>query len=164
MCIIGGVIFFTVRSDKYAETEKYQFNCRKYTESCDYQRQLIMQSLRKPNLCLSLKCLSTATPRWTTRHSRTTTRTLSATPSPTDPWTSTSQMLRCDITAHTVLLYVLFCLTYMYCTLYHRHRYIVHIVHVPCFPVSDVEVSSSTSVHHTYSHFIKYSHLYLFTL
>ncbi len=28
----------------------------------------------------------------------------------------------CDITAHTVLLYVLFCLTYMYftlCTLYH---------------------------------------------
>ena len=29
----------------------------------------------------------------------------------------------------------------------------VHTVHVPCFPVSDVEVSSSTSVHtlvHTY--------------
>ena len=26
--------------------------------------------------------------------------------------------IRCDITAHTVLLYVLFCLIYMYCTLY----------------------------------------------
>ena len=50
----------------------------------------------------------------------------------------------CDITAHTVLLYVLFCLIYMYCTLY--VLYILHTVHVPCFPVSDVEVSSSTSV------------------
>ena len=29
--------------------------------------------------------------------------------------------------------------------------YTVHTVHVPCFPVSDVEVSSSTSVHHTCS-------------
>ena len=67
----------------------------------------------------------------------------------------------CDITAHTVLLYVLFCLIYMYCTLYVLYiLHTVHIVHVPCFPVSDVEVSSSTSVHHTYtcSHFIKYSH------
>ncbi len=45
LLVIGGVIFFTVRSYIYAETEKYQFNCRKYTESCDYQRQLIMQSL-----------------------------------------------------------------------------------------------------------------------
>ncbi len=45
----------------------------------------------------------------------------------------------------------------MYCTLYHRHRYIVHIVHVPCFPVSDVEVSSSTSVHHTCSHLYKFT-------
>jgi len=27
-------------------------------------------------------------------------------------------VLLCDITSHTVLLYVLFCLTYMYCTLY----------------------------------------------
>ena len=63
----------------------------------------------------------------------------------------------CDITAHTVLLYVLFCLTYMYCTLVCT----IHTVHCthstcslfPCFPVSDVEVSSSTSVHtlvHTY--------------
>ena len=25
--------------------------------------------------------------------------------------------LKCDITAHSVLLYVLFCFTYMYCTL-----------------------------------------------
>ena len=41
----------------------------------------------------------------------------------------------CDITAHTVLLYVLFCLTYMYCTLYHRHRCIVRTIHVPCFLV-----------------------------
>lgn len=53
----------------------------------------------------------------------------------------------CDITAHTVLLYVLFCLTYMYCTLYVLYiLHTVHTVHVPCFPVSDVEVSSSTSV------------------
>jgi len=60
----------------------------------------------------------------------------------------------CDITARTVLLYVLFCLTYMYCTLYILYiLYTVHTVHVPCFPVPDVEVSSSTSVHtlvHTY--------------
>ena len=66
----------------------------------------------------------------------------------------------CDITAHTVLLYVLFCLTYMYCTLYHRHRYIVPTIHVPCFLVliylhfvitcSDLThtyISSHTSVH-----------------
>ena len=45
----------------------------------------------------------------------------------------------CDIIAHTVILYVLFCLTYMYCTLYILHiLYTVHIVHVPCFPVSDI--------------------------
>ena len=31
------------------------------------------------------------------------------------------------------------------------------ILHVPCFPVSDVEASSSTSVHHTCSHLYKYS-------
>ena len=54
----------------------------------------------------------------------------------------------CDITAHTVLLYVLLCLTYMYCTLYALYLlHTVHIVHVPFFPVSDVEVSPSTSVH-----------------
>jgi hypothetical protein len=51
----------------------------------------------------------------------------------------------CDITARTVLLYVLFCLICMYCPLSVLHT--VHTVHVPCFPVSDVEVSSSTSVH-----------------
>ena len=45
--------------------------------------------------------------------------------------------LHCDITAHTVLLYVLFCLTYMYCTLYVLYiPHTVHTVHVPCFPVS----------------------------
>ena len=50
--------------------------------------------------------------------------------------------LPCDITAHTVLLHVLFCLIYMYCTLYVLYiLYTVHTVHVPCFPVSDVEVS-----------------------
>jgi len=65
----------------------------------------------------------------------------------------------CDITAHTVLLYVLFCLIYMYCTLYVLYiLHTVHKVHVLCFPVSDVEILSSTSVHHTSSHFIKYSH------
>ena len=55
---------------------------------------------------------------------------------------------KCDITAHTVLLYVLLCLTYVYYTLCILYiLYTVHIVHVPCFPVSDVEVSPSTSVH-----------------
>ena len=69
----------------------------------------------------------------------------------------------CDITAHTVLLYVLFCLTYMYCTLYILYiLYTVHIVHVPGFSVSDVEVSSSTSVH-TLVHTYKYSLIYKFT-
>ena len=58
----------------------------------------------------------------------------------------------CDITARTVLLYVLFCLTYMYCTLYILYiLHIVHTVHVSLFPsfpcLSDVEASSSTSVH-----------------
>ena len=43
MCITGGVIFFIVKSYINAETEKYQFNCRKYTNSCYYQRQLITQ-------------------------------------------------------------------------------------------------------------------------
>ena len=33
----------------------------------------------------------------------------------------------CDITAHTILLYVLFCLTYMYCTLY-----ILYILYCTC--------------------------------
>ena len=32
--------------------------------------------------------------------------------------TRANETLFCDITAHTVILYVLFCLTYMYCTLY----------------------------------------------
>ncbi len=62
----------------------------------------------------------------------------------------------CDITARTVLLYVLFCLICMYCPLYVLHiLHTVHTVHVPYFPVSDVEVSPSTSVHtlvHTLSH------------
>ena len=40
-CITGGVIFFVVRSYSNAETEKYQFNCRKYTNSCYHQRQFI---------------------------------------------------------------------------------------------------------------------------
>ena len=44
----------------------------------------------------------------------------------------------CDITAHTVLLYVLFCLTHMY-----RNRY-THTVTSHVFPVSLVEVTSST--------------------
>jgi hypothetical protein len=36
----------------------------------------------------------------------------------------------------------------MYCPLYVLYiLHTVHTVHVPCFPVSDVEVSSSTSVH-----------------
>jgi len=41
-------VFFIVRSYINAETKKYQFNYRKYTNSCNYQRQLITQSLRKP--------------------------------------------------------------------------------------------------------------------
>ena len=42
--------------------------------------------------------------------------------------------LVCDITAHTVILYVLFCLIYMYCTLYVLYiLHTVHIEHVPCF-------------------------------
>ena len=58
MCITGGVIFFIVRSYINAETEKYQFNCRKNTDSCYHQRQLITQSLRKLNLCkLSYICV-----------------------------------------------------------------------------------------------------------
>ncbi len=52
MCITGVVIFFIVRSYINAETEKYQFNCRKYTISCDHQRLLITQSLRN----VSMKC------------------------------------------------------------------------------------------------------------
>jgi hypothetical protein len=68
----------------------------------------------------------------------------------------------CDITAHTVLLYVLFCLTYMYCTLYVLYiLHTVHTVHVPCFLVSDVEVSSSTSVH---SHMFTWLTLQCFTV
>jgi hypothetical protein len=54
----------------------------------------------------------------------------------------------CDLITHTVLLYILFCLTYMFCKLYVLYiLHTIHIVHVPCFPVSDVEVSSSTTVH-----------------
>jgi len=60
--------------------------------------------------------------------------------------------LLCDIAARTVLLYVLLCLTYMYCTLYILYiLHSVHIVHVSLFPyfpcLTDVEASSSTSVH-----------------
>ena len=74
-------------------------------------------------------------------------------------WHSLRCTMNCDLIAHTVLLYVLFCLIYMYCTLYVLYiLHNVHTVHVPCFPVSDVEVSSSTSVHHTCSHLSKYSH------
>jgi hypothetical protein len=41
----------------------------------------------------------------------------------------------CDIAARTVLLYVLLCLTYMYCTLYILYiLHTVHIVHVSQFP------------------------------
>jgi len=53
----------------------------------------------------------------------------------------------CDLLAHTVQLYVLFCLTNMYCTLYVLNT--VHTKHTPYFPLFDVEVSPSTSV---YSH------------
>jgi hypothetical protein len=52
MCITGGVIFFIIRSYINAETKKYQFNYRKYTNSCYHQRQLITQSLRKPSYVL----------------------------------------------------------------------------------------------------------------
>ena len=74
----------------------------------------------------------------------------------------------CDITAHTVLLYVLFCLIYMYCTLYVLYiLHTVHIVHVPCFPVSDVGISSSTSVHHLFTlilvHTLLSIHILVFT-
>ena len=44
----------------------------------------------------------------------------------------------CDITACTVLLYVLFRLTHMYCT--------YCTLYIPCFPHSHVENSSSTYV------------------
>ena len=47
-CDRCGVILRTYTN---AETENYQFNCRKYTDLCYYRRQLITQSLRKPNLC-----------------------------------------------------------------------------------------------------------------
>jgi hypothetical protein len=66
---------------------------------------------------------------------------------------------QCDIAARTVLLYVLLCLTYMYCTLYILYiLHTVHIVHVFQFPMFacllDVEASSSTSVHACFcSHF-----------
>jgi len=54
----------------------------------------------------------------------------------------------CDLIAHTVLLYVLFCLTNMCCTLYALYRsHTVHSIHALYFPVSDDEVSPSTSVH-----------------
>ena len=48
------------------------------------------------------------------------------------------QSLKCDITAHTVLLYVLFCLTYMYCTLYTvRTIHCTYCVH-SLFPRADI--------------------------
>jgi hypothetical protein len=70
----------------------------------------------------------------------------------------------CDITARTVLLYVLFCLIYMYCPLYVLYiLHTVHTVHVPCFPFSDVEVSSSTSVH-TLVHTSKFTCVFTYHL
>ena len=77
----------------------------------------------------------------------------------------------CDITARTVLLYVLLCLTYMYCTLYILYiLHTVHIVHVSLFPsfpcLSDVEASSSTSVHSylfTHVHTLLSNHKCTFT-
>ena len=82
----------------------------------------------------------------------------------------------CNITAHTVLLctYYSVSLTYtVHCTLYILHiLYTVYIVYVPCFPVSDVEVSPSTSVralvHPLYksslSHFsVSLSHIHILT-
>jgi hypothetical protein len=51
--------------------------------------------------------------------------------------------------------------------LYHRHRYIVRIVHISCFPVSDVEISSSTSVHPLFTlilvHTLSSIHILVFT-
>ena len=56
-------------------------------------------------------------------------------------------VILCDITAHTVLLYVLFCLTYMYCTLYHRHRYIVRIHLHFVITCSDLTHTSLSCIH-----------------
>ena len=61
----------------------------------------------------------------------------------------------CDITAHTVLLYVLFCLIYMYCTLY--VLYTVLTVYIPCFLVHIylhfvITCSDLTHTSHLYSH------------
>ena len=77
----------------------------------------------------------------------------------------------CDITARTVLLYVLLCLTYMYCTLYILYIlhtvYIAHVSLFPSFPcLSDVEASSSTSVHSclfTHVHTLLSNHKCTFT-
>ena len=67
-------------------------------------------------------------------------------------WTisSWSNIFACDITACTVLLYVLLCLTYIYCTLYILYiLHTVHTVHVSLFPsfpcLSNVVALSSTS-------------------
>ena len=43
-------------------------------------------------------------------------------------WSGCSMSCMCDLIAHTVLLYVLFCLIYMYCTLY--VLYMLHTVHI----------------------------------
>ena len=43
---------------------------------------------------------------------------------------SSTISLPSDITAHTVLLYVLFCLTYMYCTILNIVQYVQCTVHV----------------------------------
>ena len=64
-----------------------------------------------------------------------------------------------------VLLYVLLCLTNMYCTLYILYiLQTVHTAHVSQFPtfpcLSDVENSSSTSVH-ACSHFHKHSRVHI---
>ena len=59
----------------------------------------------------------------------------------------------CDITAHTVLLYVLFCLTHMYRTYCTSH----------VSPVSHVEVSSSTYVLSESEHILSDTCSYIFT-
>ena len=42
VCITDGVICFRLRSYISAETEKYQINCRQYTNYCNDLRQLIL--------------------------------------------------------------------------------------------------------------------------
>ena len=76
-----------------------------------------------------------------------------------------------NFTQHVTSQHVLLCLSYMYCTLYILYiLHTVHIVHVslfPCFPcLSDVEASSSTSVHSclfTHVHTLLSNHKCTFT-